>query len=417
MNHEIIESHSRRDSRANAAQLSAGYQNTTIQTLWSNSQQQVVQSTVQQPPTMQHQQGSTSIGNHEPKYPSSEMFTRERSSSNRNLQDTSKLRGRPRRASDEVATSSSQRPASRLSPASSRRSKSVMNVGDGFGRPGSRLGSQSNILKIRRDSNQQPSTTSGQVLNRTSQTQQPGTTGSPLSSKYNPSPSGSTSQIVGVTPAGRRSSLIGIQSMSGYRSQKNSQSDTTDPSQSESPLRSSSLAQHQQANKAQTTRSQVSAVQQSSLLHSASSSGDSGGGPTKHQGHRVSSQHRASIVSATNNASQSQATNPFAQQVPQPLQQQQPPSGQSSRRGSSAGGDHPTQLQRKGSFAMLTLRKLKRTMSLTKSGNDQDQTGSNQGSRRTSSSSNNSASDLDEDLGVTRRIAAHKGECLLKCSG
>ena len=91
---------------------------------------------------------------------------RERSSSIRNLPDSSKSPMQPRRASDEVATSSSQRLLSRLSPAASRRSISVMNVGDGFSganrpnrSPSSRRGSQANILKTiqtRRDSGQIP---------------------------------------------------------------------------------------------------------------------------------------------------------------------------------------------------------------------------------------------------------------------
>lgn len=91
------------------------------------------------------------------------MHQRERSSSIRNLPDTNMSQVQPRRASDEVATSSSHRLISRLSPAVSRRSISVMNVGDGYGvnrasrSPASRLGSQANILKaiqMRRDSNQ-----------------------------------------------------------------------------------------------------------------------------------------------------------------------------------------------------------------------------------------------------------------------
>lgn len=305
-------------------------------------------------------------------------FTRERSSSNRNLPDTSRLQAhQPRRASDEVAGSSSHRISSRLSPAASRRSISVMNVGGGAnGEPGHvsnlvmmrtspRL-SQANINKIRRDSNQQP--------------QQSPTVGSPgpgsasqshygrnqyssasqhhsSSASSPPTRGGSDSQppagMVGITctPSGRRSSVVGAQSMAGLRSQKNSQSDATDH---ESPLNTS-------------RRSQSSTPQK---------------------------------------LAESRRTQQQQQGSQQPTPQGSNPG---SRRNSS---ERTPQLQRKGSFAATTFRKFKRTMSLTK-GPDPDQPGgSGQESRKSSSSSAESIPEqqVDMDLGATRTVKPGSGK-------
>lgn len=82
----------------------------------------------------------------------------------------------------------------------------------------------------------------------------------------------------------------------------------------------------------------------------------------------------------------------------------------------------PTALQRKDSFAKLTLRKLKRNMSFNKGNKDSNPMGNSNGtgcegltslSRRSSSSSNLSISDgvnTNEDLGITSRISSKKGE-------
>lgn len=306
------------------------------------------------------------------KYPSN-SFARERSSSNRNLPDTAKLRGQPRRASDEVAGSSSQRLMARISPAPSRRSISVMNVGDNFTRSSSKLGSASNLIKqaqMRRDSIQHQQQQQQQAYPPVSATakypQQSDHESPSRSPRKNVDSTGGSPQY-GITPSGRRSSLVGIQSMTGYRSQKNSHSATSDTSDhSRSPVKSGTSSSASLAQK----RSQPVTPQQSNLV--------SGAGESKVQ---RAQQHRGSIVSVS-------------------------PSQGGSRRGSNE--QFPVQLQRKGSFAMLTLRKLKRTMSLTK-GNDKDQPGSNQDSRQSSFSSGESSTELAEDLGITRRIVAHTG--------
>lgn len=300
-------------------------------------------------------------------------FVRERSSSNRNLPDTSKIRGttQPRRASDEVAGSSSQRLMARISPAPSRRSISVMNVGDNYVRSSSKLGSASNLIKqaqMRRDSMQQQqqqahqSPASGSPVTKYSQQSDDSPSRSRMAIDSSQAGTGGTAQV-GITPSGRRSSLVGIQSMTGYRSQKNSHSATSDASDhSRSPVKSGASSSASLAQK----RSQPVTPQQSNLAD-----------PVIKLGPKAQ-QHRASIVSVS-------------------------PSQSSSRRGSTE--QHPP-LQRKGSFALLTLRKLKRTMSLTK-GSDQEQSGSNQDSRQSSFSSSESSTNLAEDLGITRRIVAH----------
>lgn len=294
---------------------------------------------------------------------------RERSSSNRNLQDASKLQIQPRRASDEVATSSSYRLVTRLSPGASRRSISVMNVGDGFvvgsnRLPSSRLGSQASILKTRRDSSQFQL----QLLQRQRDHSNSGSPtkygeGSPNTSSI--SRISDSQATIGLTPSGRRSSLAGIQSLTGYRSQKNSQSDATEH---DSPL-----------NTIKRPREHNVATQQQQL-------------PT---GNDISLP-RPSAIHQTQQEKQCQ------RQVNSGPTSTRPScsSNSNSRRGSSE-QQTPNRLQRRGSFATQTLRKLKRTLSLNK-GNGGSQSGSNQESRRSSSSSDRSVSELGEDLAVTR---------------
>jgi len=339
------ETHSSQTNMApNGFHQQIGYQIASAQTNWYQKQpdlaQQAIQGTLNEQQLHVHE-GHQTVG----------LFAAEPSLSDRNLPESSKLRTKPRRASDEVAGSSSQKLSARVSPAASRRSISVMNVGDEqtiLRRSSQTPGSQSNLLKaqLRRDS--------------ASQTQGNGS----FASKPSPASGGVSRQVVdgqafGVTPSGRRSSLAGIHSMSGYRSQKNSQSDTADQ---DSPMGSTTGLR----------RSQQVTPQHSTLLSGTNESA------------KYRAQQRASVVSVT------------------PPQVGAEAGG--SRRGST---DQQPQLQRKGSFAMA-LRKLKRTMSLTKS-SDQEAF-SNLSSRRTSSNSTLSSSELPEDLGVTPRIAAHTGK-------
>ena len=307
-----------------------------------------------------------------PPNPAPEGYPRERSASNRNLPEAHKLSlAQPRRASDEVAASSSHRLVTRTSPATSRRSISVMNVmpgGGGEGSPAglnrlpSRLGSQTNIMKIRRESGQFQHQRSGS------------TSGSP--SKYG-SPKGSVSRapsdlttttpsLVGTTPSGRRSSLAGIQSMSGMRSQKSSQSDATDHESPHNVRRSreSSLVSQQAAGLAAAQMADRKPVQ------------------------RVQQQQHPPELAGSSPATTHQSCS----------------SNAGSRRGSSS--EQPPRLERKGSLAH-TLRKLKRTMSLNKGAGSP--TGSNQDSRRSSLSSSHSASELGEDVAVARPVKS--GEC------
>lgn len=268
----------------------------------------------------------------------------------------------PRRASDEVAGSSSHRLSTRISPATSRRSISVINVGPSCGdgqqhallaRPSSRLGSQSSILKQRRDSSKRHSGSAG--------------TGSPNSGRY-ASPNGSVMRIndqiqqgISVTPTGRRSSLVGIQSMRGYRSQKNSHSGST--TDQDSPMRAGSTSQRA-----------MSTTCTAAMQHVVNLNG------TRDD---VKQPQRESLTTSSHSSS--------------PV-----PSANCSRRGSS---ERPNMqhLQRKDSFAMKTLRKLRRTISLNK--NDQQQP-SNEQSRRSSSSSHELSS---EDVGLSRRLVSHIG--------
>lgn len=336
---------------------------------------------------------------------------RERSASNRNLPDTGKfLQAQPRRASDEVASGSSHRLMTRLSPAASRRSISVINVGPGSGSlkaNAARVDSQTNLLKAqlaRRDSSHQQQQQQQHHQQQYQRTSTLGSTGSPAS-KYS-SPAGSVSREqssstagVGILPSGRRASLVGMQSMVGYRSQKSSQSDTAP--ETDSPIRRSTREQHQQ---------QVG----SSSSQPASSTPSTAAQPASY------------TLSAEPGLRSSRQTASYQQQS-QP-QQQQPLTGysgsertssqpvaasgsggavESCRRGSTdQSGQHPpASLQRKGSFALQTLRKLKRTMSLTK-GNDSNAS-SQQESRRSSSSSDHSTSEIPEDLGVARASSSN----------
>lgn len=348
------------ENRSSNGGPSAFYQQTTMQNPWMTLADRALPDTKRMPlSSMSRMSPSES-----PKRGQTIGYTRERSSSNRNLPDANKLQIQPRRASDEVAASSSHRMMARISPAASRRSISVMNVGDSFQRSASRLGSQTNIMKaqLRRDSNQ-------------FQQQKLASSNASPTNKYGPMASNvsraSESQAIGVTPSGRRSSLAGLQSMTGYRSQKNSQSDATDR---DSPL-----------NTSQKWSREVSLVtsQQQQQTHPQPQSLLAGVGPdmTARQQHITRGQQQGG--SSPNSAYPSCSSN----------------SG--SRRGSTA--EQTPQLQRRGSFAMQTLRKLKRTMSLTKSGTS-SQPGSNQDSRRSSSSSNNSTCVPSEDLAVSRPI-------------
>lgn len=295
-----------------------------------------------------------------PKRANTNLYYRERSSSNRNLPDSNKLQVQPRRASDEVAAS--HHLMTRMSPASSRRSISVINVGDGQSgllNRQTRFSSQSGSLKsqLRRDSTSQ----------QMQMAKKAATSESPKSTKY-ASPSGSVSRtseaLVCTTASGRRSSLVGVQSMVGYRSQKNSQSDATDH---ESPL--NSVAQNR-------TREPTPAQQKPVGLTASSGFVE--------QSRTTVQQRRPSGSVSTHPSSSSNA---------------------GSRRGSS---EQAPQLQRKGSFAMQTLRKLKRTMSLNKGNESSSQAGSAHESRRTSSSSSYSASDVTEDLAVSKRSSTGK---------
>lgn len=324
--HKRAENHSVFDG-----QLSAGYHQTIMPTQWSkrtHHEQPVMVNAVQ--------------NQLESKYSVGEVFVRERSASNRNLPDTSLLRTQPRRASDEVAASSSHRLSTRVSPAASRRSISVMNVGDSqpnYVRPSSRVGS---IMK-------------GQSSRESAANQS--VSGSPVT-KYSPpmnvgSTRSSEVQTETYTPSGRRSSLKGVQSMVGYRSQKNSQSDASD-------------------------REQQTQVQQQ-------------------QHHQQSTNQRTGPNMSSSSASKTSELST--------------PVKSSSRRGSNSDQQQPGPLQRKGSFAMLTFRKLKRTMSLTKDSEDASGAGQNN-MKGSHSSSEESELNLGEDVGVTRRIASRSGKLL-----
>lgn len=369
------------------SRLSAGYQQTSMSNQWSvtNQHNQPGQPGQSNTSRLYEPKRSplTSMSTNESPTRMGQHYARERSASNRNLPDTSKLQVQPRRASDEMTTSSSHRLMTRISPASSRRSISVMNVGDGFqrSRQGSQSGTLAKVAQMRRDSQVQL-----QQMQHQKQQQQMvhGPTGSGGASptiKYNTPTSGSSrasdsqTPVMGMTPSGRRSSLIGIQSMTGYRSQKNSQSDATDH---ESPLNSI-------AGQKRSRESSLVASQQQIMLDQ------------KQQQQQVQVDNKQQHSSRQQPGSGTNSGHPSCS------------SQSGSRRGSSTTTDPAmAQLQRRGSFAMQTLRKLKRTMSLTKGGQD-SQSGSNQDSRRSSSSSNNSNSEAAEDLALSR--STKPGKC------
>lgn len=312
---------------------------------------------------------------------SSAQFARERSSSNRNLPDANRLQAQPRRASDELAGSSSQRLSSRLSPAASRRSISVMNVGGDnhsplLSRPSSRLGSQSSVVK-RRDSasfQQQSAGTGSSPLKSYLAQQTRQTLSGVTSGDGQPAP-------VGVTPSGRRSSLAGIQTMIGYKTPKSSQSDSR-----EEPLVGGGALQH----------SKRAGQKLSNPLGATGEQANTKTPPQKQRG---------SIAGATCQSAADAGTSGGLC------------SGSGSRRSSSE-MQTPPALQRKGSFAMMTLRKLKRTMSLNKQAGEQVEGQSGSGGQRSRRSSQSSGSSLgsnapetaETDLGVTRRVVAHTSE-------
>lgn len=334
------------------------------------------------------------------------QFARERSASNRNLPDTNRLQAQQRRASDEIAGGASQRSGIRLSPAASRRSISVMNVGDGhlalLSRPSSRLGSQGSIMRARRDSSQLILGSSpNRSHNSISQQKQLSDSQTKLAGQADSPP-------VGMTPAGRRSSLVGIQTMIGYKTPKNSQSDSTE--QQNNPGNKSAVStQALQMRSTQTGAPKVSSLtgaaseqqqQQQVKIH-----------PTNPHHHRGSISGTLQPATSGAAAANTQAT--FSAEYGTSTGSN---SGTNSRRNS---GDqrHPPMLQRKDSFAMMTLRKLKRTMSLTKGSDHADgQSGSGgQRSRRSSDSSASSTGShkgdsIETDLGVTRRVLAHTSE-------
>lgn len=292
------------------------------------------------------------------------LFARERSSSNRNLPDASKLRVQPRRASDEVAGSSSHRLSAKVSPAASRRSISVMNVyGDNqlglLSRPGSRLGSQSNVLRG------QPRKNSSSQL-----AQQPACSTSPGGDPQHQTP-------VGTTASGRRSSLVGIKSMAGYRSQKSSQSDATDQDSPRSSVQ---------------RRSQPCTPQQSRLM-----------GPSCMHQPLAASESDSITKSAQKSRGSTSVTTP-------PTGNASPNFGGSrpdSRRGS---GEQASSIQRRGSLVATTLRKLKRTMSISK--NDQDIDGNQDGRRESESSYESVSLNVQEDLAISRRVSARTGKLI-----
>lgn len=376
--------------------LSAGYQNTTMPIAWGSSTSTNQRSTDYQQRLMTQQdhgqQTSMSMSIGPPAH-----YVRERSSSNINLPDTNKLQAQQRRASDEMASCSSQRLSSRLSPAASRRSISVMNVGDGRGvpllsRPSSRLGSQGSIMKARRDSYQMQSASPIRGHNTSAQ--------QPRSLQSQQSGDGSkVSQVEVAASSSNRSSLSGIHQTSvGYKTPKYSQSDSAEQYPAATINPNNTPQKRSQAVAGGTKVSTPAAA----AAAAASAGSDQLKAPTRIQG-------RGSICSAL------QATG-GASQPPNAVGECAPTgyySGSGSRRNSSE-QQTPPQLQRKGSFAMMTLRKLKRTMSLNK-GSDQGDGQAGSGGQRSRRSSNSSASSngsyadesIGSDLGVTRRVLAH----------
>lgn len=304
-------------------------------------------------------------------------FARERSSSNRNLPEISTLRVQPRRASDEAAGSSSQKLSARVSPATSRRSISVMNVhGDQaglFSRPNSRLGSQSSILRAqsRKNSNSQlchqqagPTNSSSCLDSTKTAVQKVGETQQQAATEY--------------TPSGRRSSIVGIQSMAGYRSQKNSHSDATDHDSTRNTVqRFSQPGTPKQSRLAQSVFSAYHHQQPSET-----------GASTK------SAQHRASFATSSGTA---ESASPIC-------------SASGSRAESRRGSTDQHGLQRRGSLVSITLRKLRRTISMSKGDQEPCSISDGRASRRGSSSSYESISNIHEDLGVSRRVAARSGK-------
>lgn len=357
--------------------LSAGYQNTAVPIPWTSA---VNPSNYKQRQTqlgMVHQDSNASMS----MGTTSAHFVRERSSSNRNLPDTNRLQAQQRRASDELAGSSSQRLSSRLSPAASRRSISVMNVGDGghvplLSRPSSRLGSQGSIMKARRDSTQLQSTSPLRNYNA-GQLQQ-----------KQPSDSSKADAPIGAIPTSGRSSLAEISQVMSYNTPKNSQSDSTELYPTSTGISGGALQKRSQAATPKSSNPSMSATE-------------------KLNAPKIRPQSRGSI------SGPSQATGGVSQQAGADYNPVGTYSGSGSRRNS--GQQTPPVLQRKGSFAMMTLRKLKRTMSLTK-GSEQSEGGSGgPHSRRSSGESVNSTGSyvtdlIETDLGVTRRVLAHTSE-------
>lgn len=332
--------------------------------------------------SMMHQDSNASMS----MGPTITQFVRERSSSNRNLPDSNRLQAQQRRASDEIAGSSSQRLSSRLSPAASRRSISVMNVGDGghmplLSRPSSRLGSQGSIMKVRRDSTQLQSMSPIRGYNAGQLQQKQPTDGSKIEAPAS------------ALPSSGRSSLAGISQVS-YNTPKNSQSEPTEPHPASTGISTGTLQKRSQAAAPKSSNPTMSGNEQLNAPKIRPQSRGSVSGPSQ----------------ATGGASQPAGIdyNPVGTY-----------SGSGSRRNS--GQQTPPVLQRKGSFAMMTLRKLKRTMSLNK-GSEQSEGGSGgPHSRRSSNESVDSTGSygtdlIETDLGVTRRVLAHTSKLNNKSS-
>lgn len=301
-----------------------------------------------------------------------EVFpTRERSNSNRNVTILSDWMGNPkralngqvRRASDEIAGSSKSRSSStRVSPAASRRSKSVVNVNNDpllisrFHGSGSKRGSQTSIptRQAARDSihrQNSDGTTKGADQNR------------PVSSS---SLGGPIRQASRTDSRGnlmkRQPSLVGS-SRSSHRG-----SDEL----SWAPTSKSNLIYEGR---------QIMSDSQQSVFERDHQASDGVNGSL------------SSLTGSQRDVAMVQTSSSHTERSP-------------------AGG-----LQRKDSLARITLRKLKRNMSFNKgnqgSGNSAEAGGENMAalSRRSSSSSNLSVSEMavSEDLGVTSRVASRDG--------
>lgn len=264
-----------------------------------------------------------------------------------------------------MAGSSGQRLSAKVSPATSRRSISVMNVFDNqsglFSRPSSRLGSQSNVLRVQSRKNSSNQLVQQQACQTSATTDSAGQ---------------QQSAPVVFTAAGRRSSLVGMKSMAGYRSQKSSQSDATDQ---ESPRSSGQR------------RSQPCTPQKSRLATSSSAS---------------AGQAQSEPVPYSRSLQQSQSSAVSASPTTGNMSPRLTGSGPDSRRGS---GEHPS-VQRRGSLVAITLRKLKRTMSISR--NDQDGDDGQDGRRQSESSHESVSLSVQEDLAVSRRVSSRTGKLI-----